>query len=79
MLVTPTASQPPNPSSFQITMPDTKFSTVKLDVNRKELLVQAPKFLLALPLTVRTASERRGDILKSLKDLYLKATARIWP
>jgi len=35
----------------QVTMPDTKFSTVKLDVNRKEMLVQAPKYLLALPLT----------------------------
>ena len=40
-------------------MPDTKYSTVKLDVNRQELLVQAPKFLLALPLTVKTVVERR--------------------
>ena len=38
----------------KVEMPDTKFSTVKLDVTRNEIMVEAPKFLLALPLSVKT-------------------------
>ena len=29
--------------------------------------------------TGKRASERRGNTLKGFKDLFLKATARIWP
>eukprot|EP00287_Rhodomonas_sp_CCMP768_P005356 CAMPEP_0196720406 /NCGR_PEP_ID=MMETSP1091-20130531/3215_1 /TAXON_ID=302021 /ORGANISM="Rhodomonas sp., Strain CCMP768" /LENGTH=194 /DNA_ID=CAMNT_0042061639 /DNA_START=57 /DNA_END=641 /DNA_ORIENTATION=- len=36
---------------IKVDMPGTKFSTVKLDVTRKEFLVQAPKYLLALSLS----------------------------
>eukprot|EP00286_Rhodomonas_abbreviata_P027387 CAMPEP_0181314152 /NCGR_PEP_ID=MMETSP1101-20121128/14655_1 /TAXON_ID=46948 /ORGANISM="Rhodomonas abbreviata, Strain Caron Lab Isolate" /LENGTH=195 /DNA_ID=CAMNT_0023421205 /DNA_START=39 /DNA_END=626 /DNA_ORIENTATION=+ len=36
---------------IKVDMPGTKFSTVKLDVTRKEFLVQAPKYLLPLSLS----------------------------
>jgi hypothetical protein len=35
---------------IRVTMPETKFSTVKLDVNKNEFLVQSPKYLLGIPL-----------------------------
>ena len=34
----------------RVTMPETKFSTVKLDVNKNEFLVQSPKYLLGITL-----------------------------
>jgi len=43
---------------IRVTMPDTKFSTVKLDVNTNEFLVQSPKFLLALPLSENVDSDK---------------------
>ncbi|EKX50711.1 hypothetical protein GUITHDRAFT_161695 [Guillardia theta CCMP2712] len=34
----------------KVEMPNTKFSTIKLDVTKNEFLVQSPKYLLGLPL-----------------------------
>jgi len=43
---------------IRVTMPDTKFSTVKLDVNKNEFLVQSPKYLLGLPLAESVDSDK---------------------
>jgi len=43
---------------IRVTMPDTKFSTVKLDVNRNEFLVQSPRYLLPLPLAECVDSDK---------------------
>eukprot|EP00281_Chroomonas_sp_CCMP1168_P006418 CAMPEP_0206275230 /NCGR_PEP_ID=MMETSP0047_2-20121206/35611_1 /ASSEMBLY_ACC=CAM_ASM_000192 /TAXON_ID=195065 /ORGANISM="Chroomonas mesostigmatica_cf, Strain CCMP1168" /LENGTH=169 /DNA_ID=CAMNT_0053704565 /DNA_START=33 /DNA_END=542 /DNA_ORIENTATION=- len=43
---------------IKVEMPDTKFSTVKLDVTKNEMLVQSPKFILALPLAENVDSDK---------------------
>lgn len=43
---------------IKVEMPDTKFSTVKLDVSKNEFLVQAPKYLLGLPLSECVDSDK---------------------
>jgi len=42
----------------RVTMPDTKFSTVKLDVNKNEFLVQSPKYLLGITLAEHVDSDK---------------------
>eukprot|EP00284_Hemiselmis_tepida_P012456 CAMPEP_0174926656 /NCGR_PEP_ID=MMETSP1355-20121228/13132_1 /TAXON_ID=464990 /ORGANISM="Hemiselmis tepida, Strain CCMP443" /LENGTH=205 /DNA_ID=CAMNT_0016172709 /DNA_START=16 /DNA_END=633 /DNA_ORIENTATION=+ len=52
----------------KVEMPGTKFSQVKLDVTKNEILVQAPKFLLALPLSENVNPDKGSAKWDSDKD-----------
>eukprot|EP00293_Proteomonas_sulcata_P019540 CAMPEP_0184295424 /NCGR_PEP_ID=MMETSP1049-20130417/6260_1 /TAXON_ID=77928 /ORGANISM="Proteomonas sulcata, Strain CCMP704" /LENGTH=168 /DNA_ID=CAMNT_0026603907 /DNA_START=21 /DNA_END=527 /DNA_ORIENTATION=- len=54
---------------IKVDMPGTKFSTVKLDVTRTEFLVQAPKYLLALPLSESVNPDKGNAKWDSDKDV----------